>query len=501
MQQLSGLDASFLSFETGNSPMHIAGVCLYDTSTATAPVTFDTYRDLVIRRLHVARTFRQRLVTVPLGLDRPYWVEDPDFDIDYHLRHLALPKPGGWAELSAMTARLLSRPLDRTKPLWEMNFVEGLDSIPGLPPGSFATITKVHHAAIDGVSGAEMLAALLDITPEVRVVPEDKPWKPERIPTDREMLMRTLGGTLTSPVKFAGLLRDTLGSGVKFGTELAKHRMKAPPVPFTAPRTRFNLPVSGARSWGGVMIDLDRVKRIKNAVEGATVNDAILAIVSGGLRRYLQRHKDLPKESLVAFAPISVRPGEQKRAMGNQISGMMVRLSTEEKNPVKRLSKIHDDAVQSKDYHRAVGASSLMNLSDFIPFAVAGLGARLYTGMEAAKRHNPVFNVVVTNVPGPQFPLYSGGAKLVTQFGAGPVFDGLGLIIPIFSYNGTITVSATACRSLMPDMDAFMDDLRESVDELDKAASAVKPAKRKPAPAKAAKPKGRASKTAGATAA
>ncbi len=474
MQQLSGLDASFLSFETANSPMHIAGVCLYDPSTAGAPASFDTYRELVIKRLHVARTFRQRLVTVPLGLDRPYWIEDPDFDIDYHLRHLALPKPGGWAELSAMTSRLLARGLDRTKPLWEMNYVEGLDAIPGLPPGSFATITKVHHAAIDGVSGAEMLAALLDITPEVRVVPEDKPWKPERIPSDRDMLMRTLGGTLTSPIKFASLLRETLGSGVKLGTELAKHRMKAPPAPFTAPRTRFNLPVSGVRSWSGLMIDLERVKRIKNAVAGATVNDTILAIVSGGLRRYLQRHKDLPKESLVAFAPISVRPGTEQRAMGNQISGMMVRLSTDEKLPMKRLEKIHADAVQSKDYHRAVGASSLMNLSDFVPFAVAGLGARLYTGMEAAKRHNPVFNVVVTNVPGPQFPLYSGGAKLVTQFGAGPVFDGLGLIIPIFSYNGTITVSATACRSLMPDIEAFMDDLRASVDELDKAASSVK---------------------------
>lgn len=466
MEQLSGLDAAFLYLETPTTPMHIGGISIFDGSTRGTPFDFEAYRHLIASRLHLVRTFRRRLVPLPLNLGCPYWIEDPDFNLDFHLRHTALPRPGGWKELTRLMARTFSRPLDRARPLWEMVYVEGLDTIEGIPPGSFGMISKIHHAAIDGISGAEIVGMLLDLTRTPREIPAPKPWMPERMPSDLELLVRTYGQDLIQPVKLAQLLAHTVWSAVKVGVQWAIQDVKLPPLPFQAPRTRLNVPVTPHRVWDGVPLSLDRMKAIKSTLAGATINDVVLTICAGALRRYLQEKHDLPPEPLIAMAPISVRTEDEAGTMGNQVSAMLVSLATPEADPVKRLHLIHESAVQSKAYHQAIGAKMLMDYSQFIPFAVAGLAARLYTRLHVARHHDPVFNVVITNVPGPQVPLYMGGARLLTHFGTAPIFDGMGLILVALSYAGHLTISATSCREIMPDVDVFVRYLKESLDEL-----------------------------------
>jgi diacylglycerol O-acyltransferase len=494
MQQLSGLDASFLYLETRNAPMHVGGVLLFQPRGRGGPFDLETYRRVVASRLHVARTFRQRLVTVPLDLGRPYWIEDPDFDLDFHIHHMALPRPGGWKELTKLTAHVFAQPLDRTRPLWEMTFVEGLHHVFGLRAGAFAIITKVHHAGIDGGSGAEILGALLALEPDSPASPPSKPWKAERPPTDWELLTRA-GGNVLQPLKLASLLGRTGKSIVQAGALWGLKGATLPPVPFRAPRTSLNVPITPHRVWGGTLLALDRIKKIKAAVPGVTVNDVVLTVCAGALRGYLESKGDLPAKPLVAMAPISIRKEDERGTMGNQVSAMLVRLATDEPDPVRRLHLIHDGAFHSKGYHQAIGARTLTDYTHFIPFSVAGLAARLYTRMRVARMHSPPFNVVITNVPGPAFPLYLGDARLVAHLGAGPIFDGMGLFLAVFSYAGQLAITATSCREIMPDVDAFVRGLEDALEELEAAllprgrrATAPKSAARSAASKKAARP-------------
>jgi WS/DGAT/MGAT family acyltransferase len=497
MQQLSGLDASFLYLETRNAPMHVGGVLLFEPGIRGGPFDLEAYREIVASRLHVARTFRQRLVTVPFNLGRPCWIEDPDFDLDFHLHHMALPRPGGWKELTKLTAHVFAQPLDRTRPLWEMTFVEGLEHVLGLGPGAFAIITKVHHAGIDGGSGAEILGALLALEPGAPTTPPATPWKPERPPTDWELLTQA-GGSALEPLKLANLLGRTGKSIVQAGALWGLKGAQLPPVPFRAPRTRLNVPITPHRVWGGTLVSLDRIKKIKAAVPGVTVNDVVLALCGGALRRYLEGKADLPSKPLVALAPISIRKEDERGTMGNQVSAMLVRLATDEADPLRRLRLIHEGAFHSKGYHQAIGARTLTDYTHFIPFSVAGLAARLYTRMRVARMLSPPFNVVITNVPGPAFPLYLGDARLVAHLGAGPIFDGMGLFLAIFSYAGQVAISATSCREIMPDVDVFVRALEDSLEELEAALmprgprpAAPKKTPRRAASTKAARPSGR----------
>src|SRR5688572_4650935 len=237
MQQLSGMDASFVYLETGTAPMHVAGISIYDPSTAPGgKVSFKEILAAVESRLHLARTFRQRMVRVPLDLDHPYWIEDPDFDLEFHVRHIALPKPGDWQQLCTQVARLQARPLDLTRPLWEMYVIEGLESIAGLPHGSFALLTKIHHAAIDGVSGAELASAIHDLTPDGEPPPPDTAWAPDEVPGARELLRRSLGHRALGPLKLGRLLLEAVPAAVHAREEQKKH----PADPAGVPRTRWN---------------------------------------------------------------------------------------------------------------------------------------------------------------------------------------------------------------------------------------------------------------------
>jgi diacylglycerol O-acyltransferase len=484
MEQLQGLDASFLSAETPNAPMHVGSLLTFAPRNADDAFDFDRYRDLMSSRIHVSKVFRQRLATVPLGLGRPFWVQDPGFDVDFHLHHLALPSPHGMRELSRLVGRELGRPLDRARPLWEVTFVEGLNGVPNVPAGAFAMLTKVHHAAIDGVSGAEILGAFLDTTPEARAVPADGKWKPGPLPTDVDLLRRATGKVVTEPARLAELLAGTVRSAFRVGAHWGVNRVDLPPLPFRAPRTRFNVPVTAHRVWGGVVLSLDRIKALKNAAPGATVNDVVLAVCAGALRRLLLKEGELPSKPLVAMTPVSVRPEEAKRAAGNQISAMLVSLATDEPDPRKRLDAIQQGARRSKTYHHALGARVIMDYAQALPFAASGLAARLYTQLQLSRLHAPVFNVVITNVPGPQTPLYMGGARLLSNIGAGPIFDGIGLFMPVLSYAGTISIGVTSCREILPDVEGFCRFLEESVEELAKAVLPPPTRPRKPAAAR-----------------
>ena len=475
MQQLSGQDASFVYMETPSTPMHIGSVGIYDPSTA--PGGFVRFKDILAfieSRLGGARSFRQRLVRVPLDLDHPYWIEDPDFDIEYHVRHIALPAPGDWRQLCIQVARLHSRPMDLSKPLWEFVIVEGLDNIEGLPKGSFALVAKVHHAAIDGMSGVEMSAAIHDLSPDKANRFAEGGWKPEPKPGLGELLISGYFNALRQPMKYMETVARTVPGLARLANEIGRGDLSIAGAR-TPPKTRFNGPVSSHRVFDAASLPLAGVRAIKDAVAGATVNDAILAIIGGGLRRYLIGKGELPEASLTAMAPISVRQEGEKAALGNLVSAMVVSLGTHIADPLERLAHIHGDAVNSKGLTNAVGARTLTDYSQLIPGGLAGLGARLYTRLGAANAHAPVFNVVATNVPGSRVPLYFCGARMVRMMGLGPIFDSMGLINTIYSYVDDIAISFTSDRDMLPDPAAYAADLKASFDELLAAAQGGAP--------------------------
>ena len=475
MEQLSGQDASFLYFEVPHAPMHIGSFCIYDPQTA--PGGFVRFKDILAHvesRLHLSRAFRQRLVHVPLNMDHPWWVEDPSFDLEFHVRHIALPKPGDWRQLCIQVARLHARPLDQSRPLWEMYVIEGLDEVEGAPPGSFAVMVKIHHAMIDGVSGSEITEYIHDIEADPANKPVAQPWQPESQPSPVELMTRANVNNATQPLRWLELMSRSMPSMARFTEGLSRQEFK---MQGQAPRTRFNRAVTGHRVVDGRSFDLTEVRAIKNALEGATVNDVVLAIVGGALSRYLSHHGDQLGESLVAMAPVSVRDEGEKASAGNKVSAMMVQLGSHLADPLARLAFVRDSTSNSKAINQAVGARNLADYSQFIPSQLAGLASRLMTSPSIramteslAENAVPVFNTVVTNVPGPQIPLYFAGARMTKFMPLGPVMDGLAIFHPVFSYCGQIAVAFTSCREALPDPAFYAECLQASFDELKAAA-------------------------------
>jgi WS/DGAT/MGAT family acyltransferase len=468
MQQLTGMDASFLYAETPRAHMAGGGVSIYDPSTAPGGrVTFKGILDHIDKRLHEARVFRQRLVRVPFDLDHPYWIEDPEFDLEFHVRHIALPHPGDWRQLCIQVARLVSRPLDLDRPLWELYVVEGLDNVKGIPPGSFCLVTKVHHAAIDGMSGMEMTSAIHDDSPDAEApVPSGK-WRPERVPTTAELLWRAGLNNAARPAHAGRVMARAVPQLGRLGDQLRRRTITPPPT--TIPRTRWSGPVSPHRVFDGVRFELDDMRAMKGAVEGATINDVVLTVVGGALRSYLLSKKELPTDPLIAMAPISVRTEAERGAAGNMVSGMFVTLGTDIAGPYERLGVVRESTHNSKEFANALGARTLVDMADLMPGGLVGLGARTSARLSLANRMSPVFNTTVTNMPGPRRPLYFAGAELVAMYGAGMITDGMGLIHPVMSYCGDITISFTSDREMMPDPAFYADCLRESFDELSAA--------------------------------
>ncbi|MHA7838997.1 MAG: WS/DGAT/MGAT family O-acyltransferase [bacterium] len=468
MEQLSGMDAAFLNMETARAPLHISGLSIYDQSSAPGQrVTFKGILANLERRLPLARCFRQRVVMAPLALDHPYWIQDPDFDLEFHVRHIALPRPGDWRQLCIQVARLHARPLDLAKPLWEMYVIEGLDGVEGLPRDSFAILTKIHHCAIDGISGVEITAAIHDLEPDVGPPEVEDRWRPEPEPTLVEMALRTTINGFRQPVRFARVLGKVAPPALRAVWE--RREGTEEPTNGRVPRNRFNGRVSPHRVFDAKTFSLADVKQIRKAIEGATVNDVVLSVCGGAMRGYLEAHGELPNETLSAFAPISVRTDEQSGTAGNQVSGMIVAMHTDVADPVERLEKVRESTRQSKAMTKAVGARSLTDVTQFMPGALAGISGRLVARTGMMSRLNPIAHAVVTNVPGPQFPLYFTRARMVGSFGLGLPLDGMGLFHAILSYDGQISMAVTSCREMMPDPGFYAECLESAFNALRRA--------------------------------
>jgi WS/DGAT/MGAT family acyltransferase len=463
MQRLTGLDATFLYLETANNHMHVASTAVFDPSTVPGGYSFEKVRTLVEDRLPLLPPFRRRLVEIPFQIHHPLWVEDPDFDLDYHVRRAALPAPGGDQELAEFAESVMGRPLDRSRPLWEMYVVEGLEN------GMIATVVKTHHAAIDGVSGAELTVNLLDLQPEPTPVTEPDTWKPDRIPTDPELLAFALSSLARQPLAAAKSARRTVEMVLNLRRRNREPGVSPPPAPFSAPRTSLNTSITPHRRFAYSQLPLDDMKMVKNKL-GGTVNDVVLALCATALRTYLDENGEQPDKSLVAMVPISVRAESEKGAMGNRVSSMLVSLASDIDDPVKRLCAITDATKSAKDQDKAIGADALTNWAEFAAPAVAARAARLYSNMRLADRHNPLFNITISNVPGPNFPLYSAGARMVAMYPMGPIFDGAGLNITVMSYMGNMNFGLVACRETVPQVWDIAHYLGDALEELKKAA-------------------------------
>jgi diacylglycerol O-acyltransferase len=462
MQPLSGLDSSFLYLEDAHQPMHVGSVLVFEGS-----MNFESFRETMTSRVHLVQRLRQRLAMVPFGIGKPYWVDDPAFNLDMHLQHMALPSPGSWKELRGLAARIFSVPLDRTRPLWEMTLVEGLDHIPQVPPGSVALISKVHHAAIDGVSGTEMMGMLLDMTKEPRTFSPPPPRAVPPVPNELEVLSHTARKIIGKPTEIkrvAGEIKDALRAAAK----VRDKGVDTPPVPMTAPHTAINHTITGQRIWNTALLELDRVKAIRK-IAGCTLNDVVLAICAGALRRYLDDKGELPDKPLLGMIPVSTRGEGEHGKMGNKVSGMLLDLATDIADPVERLNVIKEHTQGGKAFEKSGATRAFVDLWDFIPFGLANRVLRLYSRFRVAEMHNPIFNVVITNVPGPQIDMYMAGHKLLALMGMAPLIDGMGLLITVLSYNGVLSISPTSSPAVMPDLDVFTRNLRESANELEAA--------------------------------
>ena len=460
MQRLTGLDASFLALETPSSHMHVASLAVFDPKTAEGGMTLDRITEVYSGRLHLAPPFRRRLVQVPFGLHHPLWIEDPSFDIGNHIRHTAIPAPGGPDELANLVSRLVALPLDRTRPLWEIWVIEGLEG------GNVAMLNKVHHAAIDGASGNELLVALLDLSPEIVEHEPATEWQPDHLPSDAELLTYAATSLARQPVRVAKAVARTTTAALevrRLGQQSGASVL--PPAPFTAPRTSFNAALTPRRSYAYTSLDLPTVKAVKHAV-GCTVNDVVLGLCGGALRDYLADRGEELDSALVAMVPVSVRSEDERDAMGNKVSSMLTSLATDVDDPIDRLKVIHECMAGAKEQHRAIGADTLQEWTEFAAPAVVGRAARLYSRMKWADSHRPLFNVTISNVPGPPFPLYSAGARMLANYPVGPIFDGAGLNMTVMSYLDQLDFGLLACPDVLDDVWDVADDLHAALDEL-----------------------------------
>jgi WS/DGAT/MGAT family acyltransferase len=487
MQQLSSLDAQFLNVESSTTVGHVGSLLLLDpTDAPDGELTLDRVREVLEPRLHLAAPFRQRLVAVPLGLGRPYWVDDPDFDIEFHLREIGLPGPGDEAQLGEQIARIHARPLDRTRPLWEMYLIHNVSG------GRQALYAKIHHAAIDGVSGAEILATIMDVTVEPRVEePPEEIFAPGPLPSSGTLIAKGLAAMANEPVDAIRILPRSLphladlpGAGYLPGaqavSDLADSVVKMASSgalgrqgerrTITTPPTPLNAAITAHRRFAYGSLPLDEIKTVKNAF-AMTVNDVVMALCTTALRRWLLDHDGLPTVPIVVAVPVSIRTDDQTGDNGNQVSMMLAEMPTHLADPEERLVGVQEGVATAKEHFETVPASILQDVSAVIPTALSGLAARAIFSMVTVGAFP--FNLFISNVPGPQLPLYVGGARVLGVYPASAITDLTGALnITLFSYDGALDFGLIACRELVPDVWNLIGYLRDALDELLKLAEA-----------------------------
>lgn len=476
MQQLSGVDTMFLNVETGSQFGHVSSICIYEPGT----MSYDTVLTNLEERLHLIPPFTRKLVEVPLGLDHPYWVTDDQFDLEFHVRHTAIPAPGDDRQLAKLVERLISRPLDRSRPLWELWVIEGLSG------GRVAQLTKIHHATIDGAAGVELLGVLLDVAADGREIPAGDLPPGEPIPPAAELLARTAVSWARRPRRGVRVLVDAtrqLAAATRNPFLAAmvsdpvlrllpgQPRRRADPEDLPprllgrAPKTSFNGVVSPHRGFAFTTLSLPEVKEVKSAFR-ATVNDVVMELCAGALRRYLEKRDELPDESLVAFIPVSLRTGQEADPYSNRVSGLIAPLATDLPSPLERLREINRSMTASKQLHDALPAETLLEIADFAPPALATRALRVMNRLRVADRTNPPFNVTISNVPGPRIPLYQSGTKLQHYIPVSTVADGSGVNITVQSYLDNVDVGVVTCREMVPDPWQITQAMEEELQEL-----------------------------------
>ncbi|OBI36681.1 WS/DGAT/MGAT family O-acyltransferase [Mycobacterium colombiense] len=458
MQRLSGLDASFLYLETSSQPMHVCSIIELDTSTAPGGYSYDRLRDALAVRIKAIPAFREKLANSPLNLDHPVWVDDEKFNIDRHLHRIAVPAPGGRAELSEICGHIVERPLDRGRPLWEMWVIEGVAGTDCHRDGRVAVVTKVHHAGVDGVTGANLMSQLCATEADA---PAPEPAEGVGGAHGWQIAAGGLVRFAARPLHLANVVPDTVSSVL--ATVRRAREGLAMARPFAAPRTAFNARISGRRNVAYAELDLDDIKGVKNHFD-VKVNDVVMALVSGALRQYLTDRNELPDSSLVASVPISVH-GKSDRPGRNQVSAMFSSLHTQITDPVERLKAIAQANSVAKEHSSAIGASLLQDWSQFAAPAVFGIAMRIYSRTRFTDSM-PVHNLVVSNVPGPQVPLYMLGCEVKSMYPLGPIFHGSGLNITAMSLRGKLDIGLVACPDLLPDLWEMADEFAVGMEEL-----------------------------------
>jgi diacylglycerol O-acyltransferase len=456
VSRMSGIDPMFIYAGTPATPMEVAYTCIFDATTAPGGYSFDRIRELLAQRLPALGPFRRRLVEVPFGLDHPRWEDDPDFDLDNHLHRTALPSPGGAKELREMVAEVMSRPLDPEQPPWEMDVIEGLQG------GKVGLIAKLHHAVIDGVSGALLLAQLLDGTPEVTVASETRrPWQPPALPSASRLVADALPELLTSPIRAIRAAREVGRTTWRLASHAAGRGTEAVSIPLGAP-AQFDVPMTACRRVAFAEAELGQVLALKDRL-GFSLNDIVLAACSGAMRGYLSAHDRETTPPLVAVVPVSVRADSERGAMGNRLSAMFVPLATDRADPRDRLDAVAAACVSAKAQERAVGYGAMVcAVSEAVPPALAGPALRLGAHLGAVRRLRPA-NLVISNVPGPTVPLYFAGMRMEAVYPIGPVIDGVALNITVQSYRSSLFIGLNACSTVVPDAEPLA---RSVADEL-----------------------------------
>jgi WS/DGAT/MGAT family acyltransferase len=473
MQQLSGLDASFLALETANTTGHVGGLSILDPSDAPAPLNLARLSEVMAERLPLVPVLRQKLLNVPLGLDQPYWADDPDFDIEYHVREIALPRPGSDAQLNEQVSRLHARPLDRSKPLWELYLITGLAK------KRAAVYTKIHHAAIDGASGVELLTVLFDLSPAGRELPPAEPFRAASPPPLPVLAAMAAARLAWRPVQTAQITNElvkiipTLAPAVNtlVGNMLGLNRGDGtviPTRPGRAPATPFNRSITPHRRFAFRSVDLATVKAVKNAF-GVSVNDVVMAMCAGALRRWLIDHDALPDQPLVAMIPVSVRDPSAKGALGNRVSAMLAPLPTSVTDPALRLQVVHSATQVAKAQQAAIPQGLVDQIRDSAVPARAARAARVVFATGVLHRLPP-FNITISNVPGPNTQVYLCGARLLAHYPVSVVTDGQGLNITLIGYLGQLHFGLVSCRELVPDIDTLAGYLTDELVLLEKAA-------------------------------
>lgn len=464
MRRMGSVDAAFLYGETPSWHMHVSAVLLLDPSATPGGFSVDELKARISERLHLAPQFRWKLVEVPFGLDLPGWVEDPDFDIENHVRRIGVPPPGAREQLGNLIGDLVSLKLDRRKPLWEFWVIDGLEG------GRIAILAKVHHSIIDGISGSELASVLFDLEPS----PPRPDEVPERVmePMPSQMSLAATGllATAMTPWRVARLAEQSVRQGLKF---LGFQRQAAPPpAPFQAPRTSFNSELTPHRRFAYSSVPLEDVRRIRQAFD-VKLNDVVMALCAGALRRYLEARDELPRAPLIAQIPVSLRTDDDRSEVGTKVAAMFASLATDVDDPVMRLLAIHESTRGAKEMQQALAAEKIMGITEAAPPALISLAARMYTAAQLDRLTPPIMNLIISNVPGPPFPLYVAGAQVESIYPMGPLLYGTGVNVTVFSYCDHVDFGFMVCRDLVPDPWFMAEGITLAFDELKAAADEV----------------------------